>query len=300
MHKIEQSIQVFLENIDTADRAVLEPMIESFGEDCKKALRECLLSQRSEEPFRLRMSNIGKPLRQLMLEQRNGNTKLDPQQRLRMTYGYIWESFLFFLLKASGLNPEIGKQVELNVPVSKDEVCAVKGTMDCKIDGEIYDVKSASPWSFNNKFVNLDSVAKEDTFGYVGQALGYSIADKSYFGGWIVIDKSDGRIKVVPVPKDGYKELARKYLDDFKVKAKALFFTKDPEIPPCDGVIEETFNKKKTGNLILTKSCEFCPHRYKCHPGLSFLACQTSKALSKPYKYYVKIERPDDLSSEEN
>jgi len=293
MHKIEQAIQVFLENIDKVDVIKLEPIIEEFGEDCKKALKECLLLERGEEPFRLRMSNIGRPLRSLMLEQKYGATKFDPQQKLRATYGYIWESFLFFLLKASGLDIETQKQVSLDISVDDKKEYKVNGTLDCIIDGEIYDVKSASPWSYNNKFISLETLKEDDPFGYVGQALGYSIADKCHFGGWIVIDKSDGRIKVVPIPKEGYKELAREYLNDFKNKVRRLFFTKDAEMPSCDGVIEETFNKKKTGHKILKKTCEFCAHKYICHPKLQVKECLTSQAQNKPWKHYTHIESPN-------
>ena len=63
MHKIEQAIQIFLEDIDNQSPEKLDAIITEFGENCKKALRECLLVKRSEEPFGLRMSNIGKQLR---------------------------------------------------------------------------------------------------------------------------------------------------------------------------------------------------------------------------------------------
>lgn len=293
MHPIEQKIQVFLENLDTVDMAQMEPLIEEFGENCKKAIRESLLSKRGEEPFRLLMSNIGRPLRQLMLEKEHGRVKFDPQAKLRGVYGYMWESFLFFLLKASGQNIETNKRVSLDVKVGDDQETKVSGILDCIIDGEIYDVKSASPWSYENKFVSLEAMEKDDPFGYVGQGMAYSIADKKYFGGWIVIDKSDGRIKVVPVPKDNYKELARKYLDDFKNKVKTLFFTDNPDMPPCDGVEEETFNRRATGNKILKKTCEFCPHKYKCHPNLQVRECQNSKAMTKKFKHYVEINEPE-------
>jgi hypothetical protein len=291
MHKIEQTIKVFLENIDTKTPQDFEVLIEEFGENCKKALRECLLVQRSEEPFMLRMSNIGKPLRQLMLEKLYGREPMSSSMRLRMTYGYIWESFVLFLLKASGLNVEGSEKTSYDISYDKDKMTTIHGTYDLKIDGEIYDIKSASPWSFDNKFTNFASMEADDPFGYVGQAMGYSIADKSHFAGWIVIDKSDGRIKVVEVPKTNYKELARKYFENFKYKIKAIF--NNEEIPPCTGVVEETFRKHKTGNLILNKSCEFCPHKYKCHPELQFTEDVMSEAQNKKWKYYVKLGKPD-------
>lgn len=295
MHKIEQAIQVFLENIETAQ--VSEELIEEFGDRCKDAIRECLLAKRSEEPFKLRMSNIGKPLRQLLLEKLYGRGPMDAQMRLKMTYGYIWESFVLLLLKASGLKVEMGKKVDLKVVYEPDKHITVLGGTDLHIDGEIYDIKSASPWSFDHKFTTFMDMERDDPFGYCGQAFGYSLADKSYFGGWIVIDKSDGRIKVVEIPKENYREVARKYLDSFKDKIKAVLLPINSieqinDIAPCDGVVEETFNKHITGNSYLKKSCEFCNCKYKCHPELQYKEVPASKAQKKTWRYYVKLLTP--------
>jgi hypothetical protein len=292
MHKIEQAILAFAENIENIDVATLEEHIEKFGEDCKKAIRDNLLAKRSEEPFKLRMSNLGKPLRQLMLEKLHGRSEMDAQMRFRMAYGYIWESFTVFLLKAAGLSIEEGKQVTLSIPYAADKPpIEVNGTMDIKIDGEIYDIKSASSWSFDNKFTTFDNMESDDPFGYCGQAFGYSIADKSRFAGWIVCDKSDGRIKVVEVPQNNYKALATKYYHDFKDKCLALF-TEGWPIPECTGVEEETFRKVKTGNLRLTKSCEFCNHKYKCHPELQYQPEAMSEAKNRSWKYYTRLVKP--------
>lgn len=294
MHKIEQAIQVFLENIETT--TVSEELIEEFGENCKKAIRQCLLAKRSEEPFKLRMSNLGKPLRQLLLERLYGRSPMNAQMRLKMTYGYMWESFLVLLLKASGLKIETDRKVQLDINYDEGKSTTIYGMCDLKIDGEIYDTKSASSWAYDNKFISFSHMEADDPFGYCGQAFGYSLADKSRFAGWIVIDKSDGRMKVVEVPQGKYRELARKYLDDFKNKirlvTKQLTAEQIDEIAPCTGVVEETFNKRATGNYYLNKSCEFCDCKYKCHPGLVFKELPLSKAVKKIWRYYVKLTTP--------
>jgi hypothetical protein len=287
MHFIEQSIQAFLEDIDNKSADQFEDLINEFGENCKKALRECLLAKRSEEPFRLRMSNLGKPLRQLMLEKLHGRGPMDAQMKLKMTYGYIWESFMLFLLKAAGLELEEQKNVSLDIPLG-DEKVSVKGTWDIKINGMLYDIKSASSWSFDYKFTNFENMEKDDPFGYCGQAFGYSIAEKVPFGGWIVCDKSDGRIKVVPIPQDNYRDLAKKYYADFKTKVAALF-TDNVPMPPCDGEVDETFRKVKTGNKVLNDSCKFCSHKYLCHPELKYKEAVKSEAQNKPWKYYTQL-----------
>lgn len=287
MHKIEQAIRVFLENIETHTEESLEEFINEFGENCKKAIRDCLLAKRSEEPFSIRMSNIGKPLRQLMLEKEYGRSEMDAPMRLKMTYGYMWESFLVFLLKASGLSLETNQKVSLDVEYDADRHLKVNGSYDLKLDGEIYDVKSASSWSFDNKFVSLERMEQDDPFGYVGQASGYSLADVSRFAGWIVIDKSDGRIKVIETPKDAaYSSWLGTQAQALKDKIKHLV-TRPKDIPPCDGVMEETFFKKPTGNKILNGNCGFCSHKYLCHTDLTFAEETHSKAINKKWKYYV-------------
>lgn len=291
MHKIEQAIQVFLESIENKDYEDYDSLIEEFGENCKKAIRNCLFAKRKEETFKIRMSNIGRPLRQLMLEKLYGRGPQDYHFRLKMTYGYIWESFVLFLLKSSGLEVEEDKKVQLKIQYEPEKYQTVHGSLDIKIDGEIYDIKSASPWAYNNKFTTFANMESDDPFGYCGQAFGYSIADKSHFGGWIVCDKSDGRIKVVEVPKSKYRELALKYLTDFKHKISTIL-NPESEIPPCDGVIEETFNRQKTGNLVLNKNCEFCTHKYICHPNLVYHEDVNSNAKKKTWKYYVKLLKP--------
>jgi hypothetical protein len=289
MHKIEQALQIFVENL--GKQPVDEKLIEAFGENCKKALRDCFLDTSKEEAeFGLRMSNIGKPLRQILLEKIHGRTPMDSQQRLRMTYGYIWESLLLFFLQAAGLDIEQGKQVSLDIPYASDGTLKLNGTMDIKIDGKVYDIKSASSWSYDNKFNSVDSLEEDDPFGYVGQGMAYALADGCTFGGWIVIDKSDGRIKVLEVTDEKFKSWIPKYTQDFKDKALAVATNAEP--PPCEGVVDERFNRRETGNKCLTKPCEFCPHKYKCHPGLVYAPETHSQAKTRKWKYYTHIEKP--------
>jgi len=231
------------------------------------------------------MSNIGKPLRQLMLEQRYGRPPMDAQMRLKMTYGHLTEALVMLLVKASGLAYTSQIPLSLEIPYDRTKT-VVKGTLDIKIDGQIYDIKSASSWSFDNKFVNFAELQADDPFGYVGQGFGYSLGDKSDFAGWIVVDKSDGRIKVVDLSDKERQEGLAKYSVEFSKKLSALNNPK-AELPPCEGVVDETFYQKKTGNKHLNKSCEFCTHKYKCHPTLKYAVDKVSKAKSRKFKYYV-------------
>ena len=240
MNDIEIQLTQFLETINDKTPEEYEELIEEFGENCKDALRGCLLVDKSQEPFRIRMSNIGHKLRKLMLDKKYGRKPLSGPDKVKMTYGYLCESLLVFLLKASGVQvTEEQGEVDLDVKFSDEKTLNVKGSFDFVIGDKIWDAKSASKFSFENKFVDFNSLQAADDFGYIGQAIGYSLAHKKKFGGWIVINKADGAIKVIEIPDDKYRELCAKYLKEFKHKIKTI--DEDGEMPPCDGVVKETF-----------------------------------------------------------
>ena len=50
-------------------------------------------------------------------------------------------------------------------------VKGIKGHMDCKIDGEVIDIKTASGYAFK-KFKD-GTLAQHDSFGYLSQLAGY-------------------------------------------------------------------------------------------------------------------------------
>ena len=167
--------------------------IEEAGEEFKAALRKQLTPYNNE--FRLRMSNIGKPLCQLQHAAMGSEKKRKPYSfKIQMMIGDAVECITNVMLKIAGANITGAKnQVEMAVgPVT------VKGEDDIEIDHKIYDVKSCSPWAFDNKWSKGYSGLKEDdAFGYVGQLTGYAQAHGKELGGWIVVNKSDGRIAVV-------------------------------------------------------------------------------------------------------
>lgn len=53
---------------------------------------------------------------------------------------------------------------------------SINGTYDIVIDGAVDDIKSASNWSYSNKFDSFETLAKGDGFGYIGQLAGYAKA----------------------------------------------------------------------------------------------------------------------------
>ncbi len=74
---------------------------------------------------------------------------------MRFLYGHLIEEMVLALTKLSGHSvTDEQKQAEVE---------GIKGSMDCKIDGVLTDVKSASPYGFK-KFKD-GSLIDDDPFG---------------------------------------------------------------------------------------------------------------------------------------
>ena len=138
-----------------------------------------------DSAFSLRMSNIGRPARQLWYEQ---NLPLerslpDPAVQLKFLYGHILEEILLMLVRSRTHRHGRAKEVDVK---------GIKGHIDCKIDGEVVDIKTASKFSFN-KF-REGRLREDDPFGYMSQLAGYEEAEKSSEGGFLVINKESGEL----------------------------------------------------------------------------------------------------------
>lgn len=243
-------------------------------------------------PFTLRMSNVARPLCQLQMDKaRIKDTQVvedDWNFPLRMMYGSIIEGLTVSILRHSGIKID-----EEQTPV---KLCIadtiISGTLDLVIDGRVWDIKSASPISFRDKFASYETLKREDHLGYLGQLYGYSKARGLPAGGWIVIDKSSGEIKVLAAPDEQKAEFDEQLsIIENNVKIvgsgeafKRSFSDKD-----------ETYKKKLTGNKVLESPCIFCKHRYNCWPGLQHLPSFMSTAFDKPYKYYTKVTNENTI-----
>lgn len=279
--EIERRILEFLEGCCNGTSQISQELKDEFGEACKKILDNNLLETRQGEEFRLRMSNIGRDLRQLHLEKEYGKQPLSTQSKLKFTYGALIEALMLVILKASGVQIK-AQSGKCSLTVSKTEL---KGEFDLDIDDKIYDVKSASPFSYENKFKTLETLIDGDEFGYISQLVGYSSATGKGLGGWIVINKVDGSIKVLEanLNKEQVLTAKRSILNTVK------HFEEARPMPPCQGVVSEFRYKTPTGNKILSRSCEYCDCKFKCHPGLKALPDVNSTAASPKIKYYVEL-----------
>ena len=98
---------------------------------------------------------------------------------IKFLYGHILERLVLFLVEIAGHKvTDEQKEIKIN---------GVMGHMDCKIDGQVIDIKSASGFAFQ-KFKN-GTLAEQDAFGYMAQLAGYEHAEASDQGGFLLSTK---------------------------------------------------------------------------------------------------------------
>lgn len=144
------------------DGTDLTDSLDKFKDDISKMMLSRFASDEKEPS--IRMSNIGKPLRQLWFELNAKKFNIKPekttgQTKFKFLYGHLLESLALYLAEVSGHKVE-RLQEEI-------EVDGVKGHIDAVIDGVLVDVKSCSSYSFN-KFKS-GALFQDDPFGYVAQ-----------------------------------------------------------------------------------------------------------------------------------
>ena len=266
-----------LENLVSDIYSVLSPLtegealdisdkdIDDFGEAIKDVVRHWA-TPKARDSNTLRMSNIGKPSRQLWYDlkyKREESSFEDSHLPIKFLYGHLLEEVLLFLVKMSGHKVE-DEQKEV-------EVKGVKGHIDCKIDGEVIDIKTASGFAFN-KFRN-GTLREDDPFGYMAQLAGYEEAEGTTNGGFLVINKESGELTLYQ-PEELDKPYAPKVIEDIK---ESLNNNEPPEF--CYEPIPEG----KSGNMKLPKNCVYCNHKFRCYPDLRVFK------YSKGLVYFTEI-----------
>lgn len=280
---LQQQLEMTLDKLsnDEFDSLTIdEAWIDEAAEEFKAALRKQLTPQ--ERDFRLRMSNVGKPLCQLQHGAMGSEKKRkDYNFKIQMLIGDAVECITNIMLKIAGANITGGKnQVELKIGET-----VVKGEDDIEIDHKVYDVKSCSPWAFDNKWDKGYSGLKlSDDFGYIGQLTGYAQAQNKELGGWIVVNKSNGRIAVV----DAEVSENEKQMNLFKMEHNVDQVTTGAPLDRQFAPIPDTFRGKPTGLKRLTKSCEFCDFIKPCYPKAKYMPHPKSEAKNPPMYWFIE------------
>ena len=257
---------------------------DSFSKFAKRDFHE------ASQPFRLRISNLGKDTRQLWLESQYQRKQADFKFINKMFTGTVQELVYLYYLYLSGVPVQDSGEVELEIGG-----ITIQGSWDILYDGkEMWDVKTASDYAYKNKFIDFASLSTDDPFGYIYQMVGYVEGERKKGndvipGGWVVFNKSNGEYKLVHWPKDEelYQRIKNRFYRDVEYKIKVIKGELPP--PPCPGAVPETFYQKPTGNMKMNDACRWCSHPEKCHPTkrVVFEPSRVSKAKNPPIVGYI-------------
>jgi hypothetical protein len=279
-HPAELKVFNFLQKAMAGEATMTEAVTKQVAADVEAAMNKQFNSG-PRDKFKLRMSNIGKPKCQLWFEKNDpaDKTPFPPHFLMNMILGDIVEAVFKGLLRSSGVEFTDNANVTLKLPHGQE----IKGEYDMEMDGRIDDVKSASPWSYQNKFASFDALASGDSFGYVAQLVGYATAAEKGVGGWWVVNKANGEFKYV----DASEVDKEAVLED--IQGLVDYIDNDEPFERCFEPVPETFYRKPTGNIVLPSACKFCSFKHKCHTTLQTQPSRASKAKNPQDVDYVFI-----------
>ena len=280
-HPSEIALHQYLDDATNGKSSMSAKTIAGIKKDIGEALKRQFGSRTKRRKFQLRMSNVGRPSCQLWFE-KNQPEKSHPLPTtfvMNMMLGDIVEAVFKGLLREAKVKFDDSDKVFLNIGNQK-----VSGTYDLVLNDAVDDIKSASDWSYRNKFESFDTVSADDAFGYVGQLAGYAKAVGKKAGGWWVVNKANGSFKYVPADNiDVDKEVAK--LEENVKKVESNKFER------CYDSEEETFRGKPTGNRVLSKTCSFCRYKHACWETLQELPSLVSQAKDPKIVSYVSIRK---------
>jgi len=276
-HPAELALHQYMDSAVKGDSTMSETTINQVATDISDALKRQFGGGTKRGNFRLRMSNVGRPTCQLWYEKNKPEVALPFPTTfiMNMMLGDIVEAVFKGLLKEAGVQYEDSKTVHLDVG---DD--SIRGSYDIVINDAVDDIKSASDWSYRNKFESYDTLASGDGFGYVGQLAGYAKASGKKVGGWWVVNKANGAFKYVPATGLDL-DVEIKKIEDTVATVKENRFEK------CFKPVPEKFRGKETGNKVLNDGCRFCNYRFDCWPTLTERPAVMSQAKNPPIISYI-------------
>jgi hypothetical protein len=247
---LDTLVQDIYDKLDTLTEGkslnVSEETADAFGEAMKKALLHWSAEHPVDKPT-LRMSNVGKPNRQLWYDMKSENQKnnFTAPVQIRFLYGHILEEVVLFLARLAG-HEVTDEQKEISVS-------GIKGHMDCKIDGEVVDIKTASGFAF--KKFKEGTLPDDDPFGYMAQIAGYEEAEGTQHGGFLTLNKESGELALFR-PQELDKPNIKQRIKTLKAQIK-----KDTPPELCYNPVPDG----KAGNMKIARGCTWCRHKFVCH-----------------------------------
>lgn len=240
------------------DHKCSEDNLNELAENMKDLFRSRLRSQGLPKSA-LRFSALGRPDRQIWLEDRNiKNVKaggasvkggMPLKNYVKFLYGDLVEQMLLFLAKEAGHTVE-QEQGEV-------EVLGVKGHIDAVIDGVVVDVKSASPFGY--KKFESNSIEQDDPFGYVAQLAGYAnVLTPGKPAAWLANDKVGGDLCLSTLNTP----IIKHYKPEERITHLKEVLASDDIPAPC--YLPEP--EGKSGNMKLPTGCSYCAFKFQCYP----------------------------------
>lgn len=268
---------------DDDDRAAELLLFREFGDNLHDVM-ESRFHVKREAGTRLRMSNIGRPDRQLWYDINGKGEKeqLLPATLIKFSYGDMIEQMMLLYAKMAG-HEVTNEQAEV-------ECEGIKGHIDAIIDGVVVDVKSASSFSFQKFDSGALFEPGNDPFGYVAQLCGYIEALGLERGGFLAVDKTLGKICFCEIPAE---VIARYKVRDRIAHIKAV--VESPIIPArCYSEVPDG----KSGNMKLGTGCSYCPHKFTCWADTNNGEGLKTYYYSTGPRYLTKVVREPKVQSE--
>jgi hypothetical protein len=236
-----------------------EAEIENFGEAVKDLMRKEFTNRGGFDARKLRMSNVGRDDRYLWNHYNNVGPKepMQPHNLVKFLYGHLIEEMLLLLVRLSGHT--------VSHEQAQAEVEGIVGSMDCKIDGVLTDVKSTSSYGFK-KFKDA-TLAFDDPFGYIAQIKGYAKSEGDTQVGWLAMDKQNGHLTYLKYDLEDTQAPVYEVLKE-DIVDRIIHIKEMVEQPEPPDFCNEPVPDGKSGNMKLPIGCSYCHFKHACYPEL--------------------------------
>ena len=272
---IQDIYQTLEQGVDVS-RADIAKALDVFAQDAKSAVATILQEGQRKGEGRLRLSQIGKPDRQIWYGVRGVEGEpLDGQTRIKFLMGHVLEALLILLTQAAGHTVE-GQQDEV-------EVEGVLGHQDCRIDGVLTDIKSASSFAFK-KFRD-GTLYEDDPFGYLSQISAYATKNGDDEAAFFAIDKNSGELAVLNVHS--------MEMIDAPSRVRVLKDVVSKDTPP-EKCYADTADGT-SGNRKLVIGCVFCAYKKECWKDANNGEGLRAFKYSNGVRYLTNVARTPDV-----
>ena len=257
-HTLISDIYKLVSTKDVPEDVDIDSCIEQFGEKVKDLMRQ-EFTQKRDDTRKLRMSNIGREDRFLwnVFNDVEKGEDIQPHTYVKFLYGHVIEELLLFLTRAAGH--------EVTDEQKKCEVNGIKGSMDCKINGVVTDVKSASTYGFR-KFRD-GTLAYDDPFGYVAQIKGYAASEGETKYGWLAMDKQHGHLTYLLYNEEDKQAPVQSQIN-YDMNEHVSYIKKVVKQAEPPDVCYEPVADGKSGNKKLAVGCSYCTYKKVCWPSV--------------------------------